>query len=150
MKPKLTLLLVLLSGVSISTVAAQECTGSFYCYGNTANSVVRVATRPPPIPPPNPRALQQRHQAHIALRNSATRPAASRANPSTAQLSNRRATSTVTNTPRPDSNLLSCTERDQRADYLNSQAVLAAKAGERSRAVQLFQEVASLRRQHCR
>lgn len=153
MKPKITLLLAFLFSFGVPHVSAQECNGSFYCYGNTASSVVRIATRPPPIPPPNPRALQQRRQAQIALRNSPTPRAAPRTSPRPARVqpTNRVTTPTVRTTPRPAAApVLSCTERDQRATYLNSQAVLAAKAGERSRAVQLFQEVAKLRRQNCR
>lgn len=64
------LLLTLMMGVGSTAAFAAECTSSFYCYGNTANTVVRVATRPPPIPPPNQRVVQQRRQAQIAMRNS--------------------------------------------------------------------------------
>ncbi len=75
MKIMTPLLFALLMGagstIPLNAVAA-ECTSSFYCYGNTGNAVVRVVTRPPPIPPPNPRVVQQRRQAQLALRNNRT------------------------------------------------------------------------------
>ncbi len=77
MKIKLSLLAaavsVCLSGVSASVIA-KECGDSFYCYGDTASSVVATPTRPPPIPPPNTylRRLQQRNQEHVAMRNHTT------------------------------------------------------------------------------
>lgn len=56
--------------VTASVTAADGCTDSFYCYGNSAEATVRTATRPPPIPPPNPNYTRQRNQAQLALRTS--------------------------------------------------------------------------------
>ncbi|MEN9425395.1 MAG: hypothetical protein RL122_2778, partial [Pseudomonadota bacterium] len=72
MKTKIALLLALLLGIGSTPAFAAECTSSFYCYGNTASSVVRITARPPPIPPPNRRVVQQRQQAQLALRNRPT------------------------------------------------------------------------------
>lgn len=165
MKTKLALLLSLLLGISNTPATAAECTSSFYCYGNTANSVSKVATRPPPIPPPNPRVVQQRRQAQIALRNRpapqqvarptprvnvqptqpVTRPAP-RANVQPApQAVTRPAPQAVA---RPN-NANQCQQRLSLAAQLESQAVIAAKQNNRQASVRLFREAANLR-QACR
>lgn len=163
MKTKIALLLSLLLGISITPATAAECTSSFYCYGNTANSVVRVVTRPPPIPPPNPRVVQQRRQAQLALRNRPTttpriaaRPAQPVIQPRAATPAPARPAPRVNNPPSPTVRapapviLGNCQSRNDRAAYLESQAVLASKAGDRNNSVRLFREAANVRQQACR
>lgn len=163
MKTKIALLLSLLLGISITPAAAAECTSSFYCYGNTANSVSRVVTRPPPIPPPNPRVVQQRRQAQLALRNRPTttpriaaRPAQPVIQPRAATPAPARPAPRVNNPPSPAVRapapviLGNCQSRNDRATYLESQAVLASKAGDRNNSVRLFREAANVRQQACR
>lgn len=157
MKTKLALLLSLLLGISNTPATAAECTSSFYCYGNTANSVSKVATRPPPIPPPNPRVVQQRRQAQIALRN---RPAPQQVARPTPRV-NVQPTQPVTR-PAPRANVQpapqavakpnnanQCQQRLSLAAQLESQAVIAAKQNNRQASVRLFREAANLR-QACR
>ena len=78
----LAIVVSVLVGSAGSVVQAKACGDSFYCYGDTAESLATTSTRPPPIPPPNTylRRLQQRNQEHIALLNhssvTAPRPAA--------------------------------------------------------------------------
>ncbi len=155
MKTKLALLLSLLLGISNTSATAAECTTSFYCYGNTANSVSRVATRPPPIPPPNRHVVQQRQQAQLALRNRPATPAPQptvRANvqpqpPITRPVAPvaRAAPQTVARPSNPNQ----CSQRLSLASQLESQAVIAAKQNNRETSVRLFREAANLR-QACR
>ncbi len=74
----LAIVVSVLVSSAYSVVQAKACGDSFYCYGDTAESLATTSTRPPPIPPPNTylRRLQQRNQQHIAVRNR-TAPAAS-------------------------------------------------------------------------
>ncbi len=70
MKTLSLVILTLTTGtMAASTIAADNCTTSFYCYGNSAAATVSTATRPPPIPPPNPNYTRQRNQAQFAARN---------------------------------------------------------------------------------
>lgn len=168
MKTKLALLLSLLLGISNTPATAAECTTSFYCYGNTANSVSRVATRPPPIPPPNRRVVQQRQQAQLALRNvtPVTRPtprAAAQPAPVVARPTPRTNVQPQPPITRPvapvaraapqtvaiPSNLNQCSQRLSLASQLESQAVVASKQNSRETSVRLFREAANLR-QACR
>ncbi|OQX13484.1 MAG: hypothetical protein BWK73_11920 [Thiothrix lacustris] len=148
MKTKLALLLSLLLGISSTPATAAECTASFYCYGNTANSVSNIVTRPPPIPPPNRRVVQQRQQAQLALRN---RPA-----PQAPQPTMRANVQPAPQIARPvpqavarPSNDNQCPQRLGLASQLESQAVIAAKQNNRETSVRLFREAANLR-QACR
>lgn len=149
MRTPLALLLGMLAAVA-GNAAAAECHGSFYCYGDTASSVVNVAARPPPIPPPDPRRVALRRQAQLALRNAPPPPptlaATTNLQPRTVPMS------PVPPTTQPFAPIAmpSCQARDDRAAYLESQAVLAAKAGEHTQAVQLFQAAAQVRKQTCR
>ncbi len=154
MNTKIALLLSLFLGISITPAAAAECTSSFYCYGNTANAVVRVVTRPPPIPPPNPRVVQQRRQAQLALRNRPVPPAPQptvRANvqpsPQIARPVPPRTRPALQAVARPNPN--QCPQRLGLASQLESQAVIAAKQNNRETSVRLFREAANLR-QACR
>ena len=175
MKPLSPLLFALMMGVNSTAATAAECTSSFYCYGNTANSVVRVATRPPPIPPPNPRVVQQRRQAQLALRNSTpitpriarpiTTPAPQRAAPTPAPRANVRVTpppaapvprANVRVTPPPAAPQPSrvtgndCQNLTRQASTLESQAVVASKQNNRQRSISLFKAAANLRNQATR
>ena len=160
MKPLPPLLFALMMGVNSTAATAAECTSSFYCYGNTANSVVRVATRPPPIPPPNPRVVQQRRQAQLALRNSTpitpriarpiTTPAPQRAAPTPAPRANVRVTPPPA-APQPSRVTGNdCQNLTRQASTLESQAVVASKQNNRQRSIRLFKEVANLRNQATR
>lgn len=156
MRTRITLLLAFLLGTASTAALAAECTSSFYCYGNTANAVVRVAPRPPPIPPPNPRVVQQRRQAQLALRNTRPAPRAMvRATPAPQRV----VTAPARPAPRanvrppaaqPSRNVASCQSRNDRAGYLESQAVMASKRGDRNASVSLFRDAANTRKQACR
>lgn len=144
MKTKLALLLSLLLVISNTPATAAECTSSFYCYGNTANSVVRITPRPPPIPPPNPRVVQQRRQAQLALRNRPTTTPRIAAQPAPAP--QMRMTPRPMAVPAPANN---CQNAANRAAQVESQAVIASKRNDRQASVRLFREAARLR-QACR
>lgn len=166
MKAITPVLCAILMGVGMTAAfnaSAAECTSSFYCYGNTGNAVVRVAPRPPPIPPPNPRVVQQRRQAQLALRNSApapriARPAATpapqRVTPQVARPTPRANVRVATPVPRPAPQPAraagSCQDQLARAAQLESQAVIASKQGKRQDSVRLFKEAANARQQACR
>ncbi|MDQ5769523.1 hypothetical protein [Thiothrix subterranea] len=150
MKTKLALLLSLLLGISITPAMAAECTSSFYCYGNTANSVVRVTPRPPPIPPPNRRVVQQRQQAQLALRNRPTTTPPRIATPPAPVPQMRIAPRpTAVPAPAPAAPVNSCQNAANRAAQIESQAVLASKRNDRQTSIRLFREAANLR-QACR
>lgn len=71
----LAIVVSVLVGSVYNVVQAKACGDSFYCYGDTAESLATTSTRPPPIPPPNTllrRLQQQRNQQHIAIRNRTT------------------------------------------------------------------------------
>ena len=151
MKPLSPLLFALMMGVNSTAATAAECTSSFYCYGNTANSVVRVATRPPPIPPPNPRVVQQRRQAQLAMRNS--RPittAPQRVAPTPTPRANVRVTPAPA-APQP-SRITgnNCQNLTRQASALESQAVVASKQNDRQRSISLFKAAANFRNQATR
>ncbi|UOG93224.1 MAG: hypothetical protein L3K52_05690 [Candidatus Thiothrix sulfatifontis] len=148
MKTKLALLLSLLLGISSTSATAAECTSSFYCYGNTANSVVRVTPRPPPIPPPNRRVVQQRQQAQLALRNRPTTTPTRIATPPAPAPQMRMAPRPMA-APAPAAPVNSCQNAANRAAQIESQAVLASKRNDRQTSVRLFREAARLR-QACR
>ncbi|WGZ93862.1 MAG: hypothetical protein QJT81_19060 [Candidatus Thiothrix putei] len=149
MKTKLALLLSLLLGISVTTPAmAAECTSSFYCYGNTANSVSKIVTRPPPIPPPNRRVVQQRQQAQLALRNHPTTTPQRIAAPPAPAPQMRIAPRPMA-APAPAAPANSCQNAANRAAKIESQAVLASKRNDRQTSVRLFREAANLR-QACR
>lgn len=162
MRTRITLLLAFLLGTASTAALAAECTSSFYCYGNTANAVVRVAPRPPPIPPPNPRVVQQRRQAQLALRNTRPTPRATvRATPTPQRVVTaparpapranvRPPAAQPTRTAQPSRNVASCQSRNDRAGYLESQAVMASKRGDRNASVSLFRDAANTRKQACR
>jgi hypothetical protein len=153
---------LIMSAGSTAAVAA-ECTSSFYCYGNTANTVVSVATRPPPIPPPNPRVVQQRRQAQLALRSrpptpTIARPAATPTPQRATTPTPQRAVTPITQpTPRaniratppaqPNRTSSNCQTFLNQASALESQAVIASKQNNRQRSVSLFKEAARLRTQ---
>jgi hypothetical protein len=175
MKIMPSVLFALMLGIVSATVLAAECTSSFYCYGNTANSVVRVATRPPPIPPPNQHVVQQRRQAQLALRNSPTpriritRPTVTpapqqRVAPPLARPTPRalvqvappparptpRALVRVAPVPPPNRMAGNCQNLILQANGLESQAVIASQHNDRQRSVSLFRETANLRSQAAR
>lgn len=54
--------------LNLSPALASECQTSYYCYGETAQSIAGISTRPPPIAPPNRRVSQQRQHAQLAAR----------------------------------------------------------------------------------
>lgn len=117
---------------------AADCGNSFYCYGNTARTVVRVATRPPPIPPPNRQRMQYRNRVQLAARTTPPVPRSVRpvTRSSPARVPVVRAASR-------------CEVWQSRVATLESQAVMAAKKGQHGQAKNLFQQAAQLRRQGC-
>lgn len=148
-------LFALIMSAGSTAAGAAECTSSFYCYGNTANTVVSVATRPPPIPPPNPRVVQQRRQAQLALRSRPPTPTIAR--PAATPTPQRAVTPITQPTPRaniratppaqPNRTSSNCQTFFNQASALESQAVIASKQNNRQRSVSLFKEAARLRTQ---
>lgn len=166
MKTKIALLLAFLLGISSTPAFAAECTSSFYCYGNTASSVVRVNPRPPPIPPPNRHIVQQRRQAQLALRNHPTpriaRPAVvtpapqartavpTVAHPIPRANINMPARQPSVRLPPPNHFVGNCTALTQQASALESQAVIASQHNDRQGSVMRFRDAANLRQQAVR
>lgn len=139
------------AGVLVTPVSADTCTGSFYCYGSSAVSVVHTATRPPPIPPPNANHMRQRNRAQLAARtnNSPAPTAVVRAPVVLRQPVPAPATiNTFANRP-PPVNRAGCEEARQgllkRAAGLESQAVLASRDGQQQRSIALFRDAGKMR-----
>ena len=158
MKTKIALLLAFLLGISSTPTFAAECTSSFYCYGNTASSVVRITARPPPIPPPNRHVVQQRQQAQLALRNNRLTPRIA-PRPAVTPAPQARVTTPVArvtppnNIPRPpQANRVvgNCPLLLQQANALESQAVVASKQNDRQGSIMRFRDAANLRQQAAR
>lgn len=136
--------MLVIASASNPAAAASNCVDSFYCYGDTAKSVVSVATRPPPIPPPNRHRMQQRSQAQLAMRAAIPRPTVTTpaAQPTVTQPARTvtaPAPQVVTNCP--------YSAMMVQASRLESQAVIAATRGDRVMSVNLFREVAKIRQQ---
>ncbi|EIJ36121.1 hypothetical protein [Thiothrix nivea] len=105
MKLTALMLTAMMAGAGSAAVFAADCTSSFYCYGNTSNSITRVATRPPPIPPPSPRVAQQRRQQQLALRDNAVAAPRTVARPAPQATPRTTARANITPTPAPRTNI---------------------------------------------
>lgn len=173
--------LTLIAGMTTApNTAADGCINSFYCYGNSAEATVRTATRPPPIPPPNPNYVRQRNRAQLAARTAtpaaptvvaravparpvtATPPPpqparATPVRPAPAFRANAQPVPPATNRP-PAIDRTGCSEAKdallKRAASVESQAVIASTRGQRQRSVSLFRDAGKMRtdaqRMQCR
>jgi len=164
MKPQLLLLFTSLAGIYNPLYASTDnCSTSFYCYGNSTHTLA-VTPRPAPLPPPNVRSLPQRNNVIMGLRPRVTpqpvtprrmmppqpvatpRVAPSRP-PSTADV-NVRVIPAAPASPPP---INACAAQRQHlfnlAKQRESQAVIASQRGDRQASMRLFREANQLRQQ---
>lgn len=150
-------------------IATDNCSTSFYCYGNSARTVTTIRPNPAPLPPPNRRNLNQRHRTVMALRptppnRTVARPPATLPHPATPTRrlpppthNNRPAEVNVSIIPGNSNRTANrCEPQRQRwlqqATQRENQAVTASRQGDRNTATRLFREAHQLRQQaaNCR
>jgi hypothetical protein len=165
MKQQLLLLFTSLASAYNPLYARTDnCSTSFYCYGNSAHTLA-VTPRPAPLPPPNVRSLPQRNSAIMSLRPRAATPrsitprrmippqpiatprVAPPRPPATADV-NVRVIPAAPASPPP---INACAAQRQHlfnlAKQRESQAVIASQRGDRQASIRLFREANQLRQQ---
>lgn len=158
-----------LATFTLPAVAIDNCSTSFYCYGNSARTVATIRPNPTPLPPPNRRNLDQPHHTVTALRPTPpdrmrVRSPLTPTHPTTptrwlppSTHNNRPAEVNVSIIPGNSNRTINrCEPQRQRwlqqAMQRENQAVIASRQGNRDTAVRLFREAFQLRQRaaNCR